>query len=88
MRYYVIDMAARMDIEIGWPVAAPVASEGRVAAGVLPAGRYASLVYTGVQNGVARQQGADRLGRLKTASAGIRWDDPNGDAFRARRNVL
>lgn len=83
MRYYVIDMAARMDIEIGWPVAAPVASEGRVAAGVLPAGRYASLVYTGVQNGVAGNKALIDW----AAENGIhwdRWDDPNGDAFRAR----
>src|SRR6266496_5155042 len=52
MRYHVIDMKAKLDIELGVPVVAAVSGDGRVSAGVLPAGRYASLVYTGVKNGI------------------------------------
>src|SRR6266542_3301605 len=47
LRFHVIDMAGEMDIEVGFPVAAPLPDEGRVCAGVLPAGRYPSLKYTG-----------------------------------------
>lgn len=47
VRFHVIDMAGEMDIEVGIPVAAPLPEEGRVHAGMLPAGRYASLVYSG-----------------------------------------
>ena len=39
MRYHVIDMDGLMDVELGVPVAEPVAGNGRVGAGVLPAGR-------------------------------------------------
>src|SRR5690242_394821 len=53
IRYHVIDMERQLDIELGVPVAPGVDGDERVAAGVLPAGRYASLVYTGVANGIA-----------------------------------
>jgi effector-binding domain-containing protein len=82
MRYHVIDMEGDMDVELGVPVAAAVPGDGRVAAGVLPAGRYAALVYSGLDGiagnaaliGWARREGLEW----------DRWDDPNGDAFRAR----
>lgn len=83
LRYYVIDMAGKLDIEMGWPVAAPVAGNGRVNAGVLPAGRYASLIYTGVANGIAGN--AALIGWAQ--ERGItwdRWDTSQGDAFCAR----
>src|SRR5690349_20662015 len=45
IRYHVIDMSSKLDVELGVPVASALAGDDRVAAGVLPAGRYASLVY-------------------------------------------
>jgi effector-binding domain-containing protein len=53
MRYYVINMNSTMDVEIGVPVASPVSGNGRIHAASLPAGRYASLIYTGNENGFA-----------------------------------
>src|SRR6266571_1778824 len=44
IRYWVINMADKLDIELGWPVASSLAGEGRIQAGVLPAGRYATLL--------------------------------------------
>jgi len=83
MRYHVINMSADMDFEIGVPVASAVSGDSRVCAGVIPAGQYVSLVYTGVENGF---EGNKKL--IDWASAkGIkwdRWDDKNGDAFRSR----
>ena len=81
LRFYVIDMAGEMDIEVGVPVPAPLPDDGRVCAGVLPAGRYASLVYSG-----SGYSGNKALIQWAKASglAWDRWDDPKGDAFRAR----
>lgn len=82
MRYYVINMPGLMDVELGIPVAAAMPGEGRIVPGVIPAGRYAALVYTGL-NGIAGN--AALIGWAE--NNGIqwdRWDDPNGDAFRAR----
>src|SRR5437588_8946263 len=46
-KYNVIDMAAKLEIEAGVPVAAAVAGDDRVVTGVLPAGRYATLTHVG-----------------------------------------
>jgi effector-binding domain-containing protein len=46
-KYDVIDMAREMEVEVGVPVAAAVPGDQRVLAGVLPAGRYATVSHTG-----------------------------------------
>ncbi len=83
IRYHVIDMAATMDIEIGVPVASAVSGDGRVSAGVLPAGHYGSLVYTGVSNGIEGNKALLDWG----AEQSITWDtyeSDKGDGFGAR----
>jgi effector-binding domain-containing protein len=82
-RFHVIDMAKEMDIELGVPVASALPGNDRIRPGVLPAGEYASLVYTGVKNGI---KGNGRLLEW-VASKGLvldRWDDVKGDAFGGR----
>lgn len=83
VRYLVIDMAATLEIEIGVPVARTVDSDSRVRARVLPAGRYASLIYTGVHNGIPANAALLDGGK----DQGLRWDShatERGDAFGAR----
>jgi effector-binding domain-containing protein len=46
-RLHVVDMAGEMDVEVGVETAAPPAGDGRIRAGVLPAGRYAAMTYVG-----------------------------------------
>jgi predicted transcriptional regulator YdeE len=46
-------MAGRLDVEAGFPVAAPVAGDGEVVAGTLPAGRYVVTTHHGHPNGLA-----------------------------------
>jgi effector-binding domain-containing protein len=46
-RLHVVDMAGSMDVEVGVVTEKPVTDDGRVAAGVLPAGHYATMVYVG-----------------------------------------
>lgn len=83
MRYHVINMVGNMDVELGASVTSAVAGDNRVAAGVLPAGRYASLVYTGIENGVEGNKALPGWG----AAQGLVWDSwetEQGDAFGAR----
>ena len=83
IRYLVIDMEAKLDIELGVPVADVLSGNDRIRASVIPAGRYASLIYTGIENGF---KGNEALINWAAAN-GIRWDrwdDENGDAFRSR----
>jgi effector-binding domain-containing protein len=86
IRYHVINMETKLDIELGVPVAARVSGNGRIASGALPAGRYASLTYIGPYEG-------DGLMKANAAlldwgvTQGLVWDrfdDPNGDGFVAR----
>ncbi len=74
---------AMLDIAIGWPVASHMTGDRRITADTLPAGRYASLIFTGVENGI---KGNGAL--IEWAKAqGIRWDQWQvaiGDAFGGR----
>ena len=57
-KYNVIDMAAKLEIEAGVPVAAAVAGDDRVVTGVLPAGRYATLIHVGHPSELVAATGA------------------------------
>jgi effector-binding domain-containing protein len=46
-KYDVIDMARGLRIEVGVPLRDPIPGEGDVVAGVLPAGRYATVSHVG-----------------------------------------
>lgn len=69
-KYYVIDMASQLQIEVGVPVPERLADDGSVVAGVLPAGRYASVIHVGHPDQLARAT-ADLLA----------WAESNGLAF-------
>jgi effector-binding domain-containing protein len=79
IRYHVIDMEAELEIEFGIPVTAPVEASGRVRPGVLPAGRYATLIHVGpydqlVAANAALQDWAQREGiTLESSPDGRRW---------------
>jgi effector-binding domain-containing protein len=46
-RYVVVDMENKLELETGVPVASRVESDGEMRTGVLPAGRYATVVHKG-----------------------------------------
>jgi effector-binding domain-containing protein len=52
-KYNVVDMDRQLEVEVGVPVAAEMAGDDRVLAGVLPAGMYATLWHTGHPDGLA-----------------------------------
>lgn len=82
MRLHVVNMAGNIDMEVGVPVATTVQGDSRVAPGVIPAGRYATLVYSGM-NGIEGNKALIDWA-AKNHVRWDRWDDKNGDAFRAR----
>jgi effector-binding domain-containing protein len=47
IRYLTTDMTTKLNIEVGYPLDAPARGEGRVTTGLLPAGRYVVVLYTG-----------------------------------------
>jgi len=83
IRYHVINMEGLMDVEIGVPVATPVSGNGRVSQDVLPAGRYAALIYTGIENGIQGNAALLDWG-AKEGLVWDRWEAENGDGFGAR----
>ena len=81
IRFHVIDMAGEMDIEVGVPVAEAMTGDERVRAGSFPAGRYASLIYSG--SGYSGNRALIEWAKANNLSWD-RWDDERGDGFRSR----
>ena len=84
LKFNVIDMARELEIENGVPVAAPVNGDDLVVAGVLPAGRYATVTHTGHPSELVEVTGA----LLDWgAEQGLTWDmspSQDGDRWGAR----
>ena len=86
-RYNVIDMDRQLEVEAGFPVAAPVTGEDQVFAAVLPAGRYATLWHTGHPDELA---GATRTMLYWAAQQGLPWDvtsTPDGEQWGCRLEI-
>jgi len=80
-RLHVVDMAGAMDVEVGVVTDKPVEGDDRVRAGVLPAGRYATLTY------VNHGRRANRTLLEWVRQQGLPLDcveDPAGDRFACR----
>jgi effector-binding domain-containing protein len=69
IRYLTTDMSKNLDIEVGFAVDAPVPGNERIIADILPAGRYATLLYTGSYRG---------KGIYKATVALLDWAKENG----------
>jgi effector-binding domain-containing protein len=54
LRYYHCDMKSMMDVEVGFMTESRLAGDGRIVAGSLPPGKYATLTYRG--NGLRGNQ--------------------------------
>ncbi len=83
-RYKVIDMAGLLQMEFGVSVSHSVAGDGRIVSGLLPAGRYAQISYTGPYDDLY-DVNAVLIGWAK--ERGIKWDvtdTPQGEAFTCR----
>jgi effector-binding domain-containing protein len=86
-RYNVIDMERGLEIEFALPTAAPAPGDDRVLAGVLPAGRYASLIHVGPYDQLIDANAA--LGEW-IKEQGLTVDavkSPEGDRFACRLEI-
>ena len=81
LRYHVIDMQGPMDIELGFVVSVHLPADGHVKPGILPAGQYAALTYTG--SGMAGNKTLISWAK-EHAITWDRWEDAAGDAFCCR----
>jgi effector-binding domain-containing protein len=84
IRYLVIDMEADLEIELGVPVQASVEGDEHVRAGVLPGGRYISLLHVGpydqlIAANAALQEWAERQGATFDS-----WNTSRGSEWRSR----
>jgi len=84
IRYLVIDMAGKMQIELGVPVAAPVAAGGRVQPGSLPEGNYLVLRHTGPYDGLIASNAALQRWASEHQIEFDTWDTAEGSAWRGR----
>jgi effector-binding domain-containing protein len=75
-RYIVIDMERQLEVEVGVPIQAVVDGDDQVISGVLPAGRYATVIHVGPPDSLMGATGA-----LLDWAAGqnLRWDMTVGD---------
>jgi effector-binding domain-containing protein len=87
IRYHVINMETKLDIEIGVPVAGAVAGNGRIASGTLPAGRYASVLYTGDYSGLMHANSVLIGWARDNGVAWDNWQTEQGDAFGSRIEI-
>jgi len=70
-RYTVIDMANELQVEVGVPVAEPVAGDATVQAGMVPGGRYVAVAHVGHPDTLEQATG-DLL--EWAAARGLVWD--------------
>ncbi|MFF2051847.1 hypothetical protein ACFVU2_09630 [Leifsonia sp. NPDC058194] len=83
LRLHVVNMSDRMQIEVG-VVGESAAADGRVEAGLIPAGEYAVLAYR------AKSLAANRLLHAWVREQGLVLDTqphPEGEAFAARCEI-
>ncbi len=86
-KFNVIDMERQLEVEVGWPVSTQMTGEGGVLAGVLPAGRYATVLYTGHPDGLID---ATRALLEWAAKEDLQWDvteTADGDRWGARLEI-
>jgi effector-binding domain-containing protein len=79
LRFHVIDMRGFMDVSFGVPVRKVLPDDGQVKADVIPAGRYASLIYSG--GGISANRALIEWVRAQGMDFD-RWDTEQGDNFR------
>jgi effector-binding domain-containing protein len=87
-RYLVIDMPGRIEVEAGVPTADQVSGDGEIVAGVLPAGRFATVTHHGDYSGLV-----DATAELLAwaAERELKWDTadtPLGERWGCRLEVL
>lgn len=86
-KYNMVDMTRGIEIEAGVATAEPLDEDGRIHAGVLPPGRYATLVHVGHPNTL---MGATARLLEWAEEQSLRWDvsrSPDGERWGCRLEI-
>jgi effector-binding domain-containing protein len=78
IRYLTTDMSKKLDIDVGFTVDQVVAGDGRIITDVLPAGKYATVLYTGPVKGKGVYKATVAL-MAWAAKNNIVWDTTTRD---------
>src|SRR5574339_859598 len=80
IRYLTTDMSQALDIDVGFTVGKAIRGDASITADFLPAGKYATLLYTGPYRG---------KGIFKATVALLEWAEEHGVKWdtSAKRNV-
>ena len=81
LRYHVIDMRGYMDLSFCVPIKKVLTNDGSVKADFIPAGKYASLIYSG--GGISGNRALIEWVRGQGLDFD-RWDTEQGDNFAGR----
>jgi effector-binding domain-containing protein len=87
-KYNVIDMERQLEVEAGVPVAAIAEGEGDIFAGILPAGRYATVTHIGPPDALL---GATAALLAWAEERGLTWDmseEGEGERWGCRLELL
>lgn len=84
IRYLVIDMQGKLEVELGVPADVRTADGGRIRAGVLPAGRYLVLRHVGPYDGLVASNAALLDWAREHAVTLDSWETNRGTAWRSR----
>lgn len=84
IRYLVVDMAARLQIDLGVPTGTTIDGSGRIRAGILPAGQYAVLRHAGPYDGLIASNAAVQQWAQEHGITLDSWPAPEGTAWRGR----
>lgn len=78
---------ASVDVCIAWPISTPISPDDSIAVESIPGGTYASLVFTGAENGIAGNAALlswiDENGLTPDC-----WQQSGGEAFAGRVEYL
>ncbi len=81
VRYLTIDMDGELDIELAAPVSGQTPPDEHLRPGVLPAGRYVTLLHVGPYDELVQANAAlDKWGR----DSSLRWAMDDGSIWRGR----
>jgi effector-binding domain-containing protein len=83
-RYLVIDMEGELRLDVGVPVENAISPDGRVIGGSLPAGEYATALYTGHYDGLADATAELLAWADRNEVVWDREQTPEGEAWGAR----
>jgi effector-binding domain-containing protein len=84
IRFFVIDMEADLEVELGVPVQAGIEGDEQIRASVLPGGQYVSLLHTGPYDQLIAANSALQDWAEQHGASFDSWDTDHGSGWRSR----